>query len=116
MMRNIESSVSVPDSQLLTKTSCYSSHSVNFGFRLASPSSSSIVLSGASSVIMLMIFKVYISALKLVRSMSNMRAKNHGTVIPDANTDITINALVAVDFGTAGQRCMALSTVVFVRN
>lgn len=43
-----------------------------------------------------------------------MGAKNHGIVMPDANVDATLNALVAAGFGAAGQRCMALSTVVFV--
>lgn len=43
-----------------------------------------------------------------------MGAKNHGIVMPDANIDATLNALVAAGFGAAGQRCMALSTVVFV--
>ncbi|KAK7268459.1 hypothetical protein RIF29_21158 [Crotalaria pallida] len=32
----------------------------------------------------------------------------------NANVDATLNALVAAGFGAAGQRCMALSTVVFV--
>lgn len=45
---------------------------------------------------------------------SNMGAKNHGVVMPDANIDSTVNALVGAGFGAAGQRCMALSTVVFV--
>ncbi|KAF7843033.1 Methylmalonate-semialdehyde dehydrogenase [acylating], mitochondrial [Senna tora] len=48
------------------------------------------------------------------RVQSNMGAKNHAIVMPDANADATINALVAAGFGAAGQRCMALSTVVFV--
>jgi malonate-semialdehyde dehydrogenase (acetylating)/methylmalonate-semialdehyde dehydrogenase len=43
-----------------------------------------------------------------------MGAKNHGLVLPDANIDATLNALLAAGFGAAGQRCMALSTVVFV--
>jgi len=43
-----------------------------------------------------------------------MGAKNHAIVMPDANVDATLNALVAAGFGAAGQRCMALSTVVFV--
>jgi len=43
-----------------------------------------------------------------------MGAKNHAIVMPDANIDATANALVAAGFGAAGQRCMALSTVVFV--
>ncbi|KAL9414614.1 hypothetical protein AB3S75_042973 [Citrus x aurantiifolia] len=48
------------------------------------------------------------------RVQSNMGAKNHGIVLPDANMDATLNALAAAGFGAAGQRCMALSTVVFV--
>ncbi|KAI9110393.1 hypothetical protein K1719_018553 [Acacia pycnantha] len=48
------------------------------------------------------------------RVQSNMGAKNHAIVMPDANVDATVNALVAAGFGAAGQRCMALSTVVFV--
>lgn len=43
-----------------------------------------------------------------------MGAKNHAIVLPDAGIDATLNALVAAGFGAAGQRCMALSTVVFV--
>ncbi|MFQ6630138.1 hypothetical protein Gotur_007262, partial [Gossypium turneri] len=48
------------------------------------------------------------------RVQSNMGAKNHGIVMPDANKDATLNALLAAGFGAAGQRCMALSTIVFV--
>ncbi|KAK1568753.1 hypothetical protein Q3G72_028255 [Acer saccharum] len=48
------------------------------------------------------------------RVQSNMGAKNHGVVLPDASVDATLNALVAAGFGAAGQRCMALSTIVFV--
>ncbi|KAG9440166.1 hypothetical protein H6P81_020331 [Aristolochia fimbriata] len=48
------------------------------------------------------------------RVQSNMGAKNHAIVMPDANVDATLNALVAAGFGAAGQRCMALSTAVFV--
>lgn len=43
-----------------------------------------------------------------------MGAKNHGIVMPDANENATLNAIVAAGFGAAGQRCMALSTIVFV--
>ncbi|KAK9690579.1 hypothetical protein RND81_09G138800 [Saponaria officinalis] len=50
------------------------------------------------------------------RVQSNMGAKNHAIVMPDANVDATANALIAAGFGAAGQRCMALSTVVFVGN
>jgi malonate-semialdehyde dehydrogenase (acetylating)/methylmalonate-semialdehyde dehydrogenase len=48
------------------------------------------------------------------RVQSNMGAKNHGVIMPDANKEATINALVGAAFGAAGQRCMALSTVVWV--
>ena len=43
-----------------------------------------------------------------------MGAKNHAIVMPDANIDTAASALVAAGFGAAGQRCMALSTVVIV--
>lgn len=34
--------------------------------------------------------------------------------MPDANKEHTLNQLVGAAFGAAGQRCMALSTAVFV--
>ncbi|XP_067011953.2 probable methylmalonate-semialdehyde/malonate-semialdehyde dehydrogenase [acylating], mitochondrial [Anabrus simplex] len=48
------------------------------------------------------------------RVQCNMGAKNHGVVMPDANKEHTLNQLVGAAFGAAGQRCMALSTAVFV--
>merc|ERR1739838_678886 len=48
------------------------------------------------------------------RVQSNMGAKNHGVIMPDANKENTLNQLVGAAFGAAGQRCMALSTVVLV--
>ncbi|XP_002518342.2 methylmalonate-semialdehyde dehydrogenase [acylating], mitochondrial isoform X1 [Ricinus communis] len=48
------------------------------------------------------------------RVQSNIGAKNHAVVMPDASVDATLKALVAAGFGGAGQKCMALSTVVFV--
>jgi len=48
------------------------------------------------------------------RVQSNMAAKNHATVMPDADKDKTLDQLVAAAFGAAGQRCMALSAAVFV--
>ena len=41
-------------------------------------------------------------------------AKNHGVILPDANKEATLTSLVGAAFGAAGQRCMALSTVVWV--
>lgn len=48
------------------------------------------------------------------RVQSNMGAKNHGVILPDANKENTINQLIGAAFGAAGQRCMALTTAVFV--
>ncbi|MBK0114691.1 MULTISPECIES: CoA-acylating methylmalonate-semialdehyde dehydrogenase [unclassified Delftia] len=43
-----------------------------------------------------------------------MGAKNHAIVMPDANKEQTLNALLGAAFGAAGQRCMALSVAVLV--
>jgi malonate-semialdehyde dehydrogenase (acetylating)/methylmalonate-semialdehyde dehydrogenase len=48
------------------------------------------------------------------RVQSMMGAKNHAVVLPDANREQTLNALVGAGFGAAGQRCMATSVAVFV--
>ncbi|XP_053608756.1 probable methylmalonate-semialdehyde/malonate-semialdehyde dehydrogenase [acylating], mitochondrial isoform X2 [Plodia interpunctella] len=48
------------------------------------------------------------------RVQSNMGAKNHGVIMPDANKEHTLNQLAGAAFGAAGQRCMALSTALFV--
>jgi len=48
------------------------------------------------------------------RVQSNMAAKNHGIVLPDAQKERTLDALAGAAFGATGQRCMALPVVVFV--
>ncbi len=48
------------------------------------------------------------------RAQCMMGAKNHAIVMPDANKEQTLNALVGAGFGAAGQRCMATSVVVLV--
>lgn len=48
------------------------------------------------------------------RVQSNMAAKNHATILPDADKERTIDQIVGAAFGAAGQRCMALSAAVFV--
>jgi len=48
------------------------------------------------------------------RVQSNMAAKNHATVLPDADRERTIDQLVGAAFGASGQRCMAISAAVFV--
>lgn len=44
----------------------------------------------------------------------NLGAKNHAVVMPDADVESTVKALTGAGFGAAGQRCMAVSAVVFV--
>src|SRR3954471_891328 len=41
-------------------------------------------------------------------------AKNHAVVMPDADLDFAADHLTAAGFGSAGQRCMAISVVVAV--
>ncbi|KAI2466363.1 methylmalonate semialdehyde dehydrogenase [Annulohypoxylon bovei var. microspora] len=48
------------------------------------------------------------------RVQANLGAKNHGVVMQDANKNHFINAVSGAAFGAAGQRCMALSTLVMV--
>lgn len=48
------------------------------------------------------------------RVQSMMGAKNHAVVMPDANKEQSLNALVGSTFGAAGQRCMATSVTVLV--
>jgi malonate-semialdehyde dehydrogenase (acetylating) / methylmalonate-semialdehyde dehydrogenase len=39
-------------------------------------------------------------------------AKNHMVIMPDADLDMTVEALVGAAFGSAGERCMAISVAV----
>jgi malonate-semialdehyde dehydrogenase (acetylating)/methylmalonate-semialdehyde dehydrogenase len=39
-------------------------------------------------------------------------AKNHAVVMPDADLDQTANALIGAGYGSAGERCMAISAVI----
>ncbi|KAL4448257.1 hypothetical protein ABPG75_005476 [Micractinium tetrahymenae] len=48
------------------------------------------------------------------RVQSNMGAKNHAVIMPDADVDAVTSALAGAAFGAAGQRCMAISAAVFV--
>jgi len=43
-------------------------------------------------------------------------AKNHMVVLPDADVDLAADAAVNAGFGSAGERCMAISVVVAVGN
>ncbi|MDC7704593.1 CoA-acylating methylmalonate-semialdehyde dehydrogenase [Vogesella indigofera] len=41
-------------------------------------------------------------------------AKNHAVVLPDADLDNTVNALMGAAYGSCGERCMAISVAVAV--
>lgn len=41
-------------------------------------------------------------------------AKNHMVVMPDADLQLTVDALIGAAYGSAGERCMAISVVVAV--
>jgi malonate-semialdehyde dehydrogenase (acetylating)/methylmalonate-semialdehyde dehydrogenase len=48
------------------------------------------------------------------RVQSNMGAKNHAIILPDADKEDTLNQLAGAAFGASGQRCMALTCALFV--
>lgn len=48
------------------------------------------------------------------RVQANLGAKNHAAVLPDCNKNHALNSIAGAAFGAAGQRCMALSTLVLV--
>ncbi|GAB7363538.1 hypothetical protein MBLNU230_g3806t1 [Neophaeotheca triangularis] len=48
------------------------------------------------------------------RVQANLGAKNHAAVLPDCNKNHALNAISGAAFGAAGQRCMALSTLVLI--
>ena len=41
-------------------------------------------------------------------------AKNHMVVLPDADVDMAADAAVSAGYGSAGERCMAISVIVAV--
>jgi malonate-semialdehyde dehydrogenase (acetylating)/methylmalonate-semialdehyde dehydrogenase len=43
-------------------------------------------------------------------------AKNHMVVLPDADIDLAADAAISAGFGSAGERCMAVSVIVVVGN
>ncbi len=51
---------------------------------------------------------------KRVQSMGG--AKNHLVVLPDADLDMTVSGLMGAAYGSAGERCMAISVAVAVGN
>ena len=58
------------------------------------------------------VYRLGTDNLKRVQCMAG--AKNHMIIMPDANKDQVLNALIGASIGAAGQRCMAISVAVFV--
>lgn len=58
------------------------------------------------------VYRLGTQNLKRVQCMAG--AKNHMVVMPDADKDQVVNALVGSSVGAAGQRCMAISVAVMV--
>lgn len=58
---------------------------------------------------------IYSRATKnLKRAQALVGAKNHMVIMPDADEEKVLNALVGSSMGAAGQRCMAISVAIFV--
>jgi malonate-semialdehyde dehydrogenase (acetylating) / methylmalonate-semialdehyde dehydrogenase len=51
---------------------------------------------------------------RYIHQKATASAKNHAIVLPDADLDFTSDHLVAAAFGSAGERCMAVSATVAV--
>lgn len=58
------------------------------------------------------VYKTAIQGGKRVQAFGG--AKNHGVVMPDADLDQVADAIVGAAYGSAGERCMAISVVVAV--
>jgi len=48
------------------------------------------------------------------RAQCMMAANNHGIVLPDADKEFALNAMIGACFGASAQRCMAIHTLVLV--
>lgn len=78
---------------------------------LNSPDISSISFVGSTPVAKY-IYETAAKNLKRVQSLGG--AKNHLIVMPDANIDQAVNGIMGAAFGSAGERCMAVSVAVAV--
>jgi malonate-semialdehyde dehydrogenase (acetylating) / methylmalonate-semialdehyde dehydrogenase len=80
--------------------------------RLAShPNVSSVSFVGSSTVGQ-QVHRIATSHGKRAQALGS--AKNHAVVMPDADLDQAVDALMGAAYGSAGERCMAISVVVAV--
>ncbi len=78
---------------------------------LAEPAIRAVSFVGSSDVAQ-HIYATAAAAGKRVQAMGG--AKNHGLVLPDADLDQAVDAIVGAAFGSAGERCMALPVIVAI--
>jgi malonate-semialdehyde dehydrogenase (acetylating)/methylmalonate-semialdehyde dehydrogenase len=78
---------------------------------LASPGIDAVSFVGSAPVARL-VYERAAQAGKRVQALGG--AKNHMVVMPDADMDATADAVVGSAYGSAGERCMAISAVVAV--
>ena len=78
---------------------------------LASPDIQAVSFVG-STPIAKYIYETGTAAGKRVQALGG--AKNHALVLPDADVDMAADAVVSAAYGSAGERCMALSVAVAV--
>ncbi|POS86332.1 Methylmalonate-semialdehyde dehydrogenase [Erysiphe pulchra] len=71
------------------------------------------IVHGTSKTVDFIINEPSIKAISF-RVQANLGAKNHAVTLPDADRQLALNSIVGAAFGAAGQRCMALSTLVMV--
>jgi delta 1-pyrroline-5-carboxylate dehydrogenase len=69
-------------------------------------------LRGTTSPIARRIYELATAHGKRVQALGG--AKNHAIVLPDADLDLTADGLISAGYGSAGQRCMAVSVAVAV--
>jgi len=78
---------------------------------LAEPAIKAVSFVGSSEVAQ-HVYATAAAAGKRVQAMGG--AKNHGLVLPDADMDQAVEAIIGAAFGSAGERCMALPVVVAI--
>ena len=58
---------------------------------------------------------IYVNVqLKWKKSSGTWGAKNHLVIMPDANLDQAVDGIIGAGYGSAGERCMAVSVAVAV--
>ncbi|GEJ58521.1 CoA-acylating methylmalonate-semialdehyde dehydrogenase [Anaeromyxobacter diazotrophicus] len=81
------------------------------GALLAHPGVSAVSFVGSTPVAR-HVYETAAKAGKRVQALGG--AKNHAVVLPDADLDLAADALIGAGYGSAGERCMAISAVVAV--